>query len=282
MTDNTHRPGFQLTHLVMVYLCVLLVITVSCGNANAGNASGEKPPDNSKKPSKETADESVSSDTEKRGKTEYPRKEERQRMVSLQIKARGVTDQEVLDAMRYVPRHAFVPDDLQSQAYDDNPLPIGYGQTISQPYIVALMTEKLGIDENSKVLEIGTGSGYQAAILAEIAKDVYTIEIVKGLYTKSTDVLNSLGYKNTRTKHADGFFGWEEYAPFDAIVVTAASDHIPPPLIKQLKPGGRMCIPIGPPQQVQRLVLVTKDEKGKTKTQDITAVRFVPLTRQLE
>jgi len=218
----------------------------------------------------------------KRVKKEYPRKDERYNMVKTQIEKRGVKDKKVLDAMRYVPRHSFVPEIGLSQAYDDNPLPIGYGQTISQPYIVGLMTESLKLDENSRVLEIGTGSGYQAAVLAEIAKDVYTIEIIKALYTKSTYTLETLEYFNVETKHADGYYGWQEKAPFDAIIVTAASDHVPPPLIKQLKVGGLMCIPLGAPNQVQRLVLVTKDENGKVKTQDIIPVRFVPLTRQLQ
>jgi len=218
----------------------------------------------------------------KKDKKEYPRKDERYNMVKTQIEQRGVKDKKVLDTMRYVPRHAFVPEVGLSQAYDDNPIPIGYGQTISQPYIVGLMTESLKLNENSRVLEVGTGSGYQAAVLAEIAKDVYTIEIIKALYTKSTYTLETLEYFNVETKHGDGYFGWEEKAPFDAIIVTAASDHVPPPLIKQLKVGGRMCIPLGGPHQVQRLVLVTKDENGKVKTQDIIPVRFVPLTRQLQ
>ena len=195
------------------------------------------------------------------------------------IKARGIKDPGVLAAMRKVPRHSFIPDDLESSAYKDRPLPIGEGQTISQPSLVALMTEILQLGDNAHVLEIGTGSGYQAAILAEIAKEVYTIEIKQRLHRRSSKTLTSLKYTNIYTRHADGYFGWPEAAPFDAIMITAAVDHIPPPLIQQLKDGARLVLPLGNPFSFQNLVLVTK--KGDdTKVRQITGVMFVPMTGQ--
>jgi len=207
--------------------------------------------------------------------------QERTRMVNDQIKARGIKDERVLRAMQTVPRHEFVPLSRRAYAYDDSPQPIGYGQTISQPYIVALMSELLKIDETSKVLEVGTGSGYQAAILAELVKEVYTIEIIEPLARSAGVVLKKLGYdKKATVKFGDGYFGWPEHAPFDAIIVTAAADHVPPPLIQQLKNGGRMAVPLGNPFGPQWLVLVEKDDQGKISTRNIAAVAFVPLTRQ--
>jgi len=203
---------------------------------------------------------------------------ERKKMVEDQIRARGVTNRVVLDAMRRVPRHHFVEAPLQSEAYSDHALPIGHGQTISQPYIVALMTEMLDLKPADKVLEIGTGSGYQAAVLAAITTNVYTVEIVKPLYEKASNRLRDSGFPQDRVRHGDGYFGWEDQAPFDAIIVTAAADHIPPPLLKQLRPGGRMVIPIGPIHATQRLVMVEKDSDGKVKTRSVLPVRFVPLT----
>ncbi len=201
--------------------------------------------------------------------------EERRRMVDAQIRARGISDRAVLEAMEKVPRHEFVPRGLRSSAYSDRPLPIGYGQTISQPYIVALMTQSLSLNRSHKVLEIGTGSGYQAAVLTEIAKDVYTVEIIEELASSAEKRLRSLGYSNVRVRHGDGYYGWEEYAPFDAIIVTAAANHIPPPLIKQLKNNGRLVIPLGSTSGFQTLTLVTK-KNNTTKTRFITGVRFVP------
>ena len=205
------------------------------------------------------------------------RLEERMSMVDRQIRRRGVSDQDVLDAMERVPRHEFVPDELKGQAYADRPLPIGYGQTISQPYIVALMTELLQLKSTDRVLEIGTGSGYQAAILAEVVAEVYTIEIVEGLALEATERLERLGYTNVHTRHADGYYGWEEYAPFDAIIVTAAPDHIPQPLVQQLRDGAKLVIPVGPPGGYQTLWQVTKTGDEVTK-QNITGVLFVPFT----
>jgi protein-L-isoaspartate(D-aspartate) O-methyltransferase len=208
-------------------------------------------------------------------------RDERSRMVDRQIANRGISDEATLAAMRTVKRHLFVPRQRVAQAYDDSPLPIGYGQTISQPYIVALMTELVQPKPGMRVLEIGTGSGYQAAVLAEIVDTVYTIEIVEPLGTTASGVLEQNGYTNVLVKLADGYHGWEEYAPFDAIVVTAAAEHIPPPLIEQLAPGGRMIIPVGSPYFTQNLMLVEKDGE-RMRTRNILPVRFVPFTRAEE
>ncbi len=204
--------------------------------------------------------------------------ERRQAMVQTQISSRGITHEQTLSAMRKVPRHKFVPASYQSLAYDDRPLPIGYGQTISQPYIVAYMTELTKPSGGMKALEIGAGSGYQAAILAEIVDSVYTIEIVPQLGQSAASVLKRLNYQNVEVKIGDGYHGWPEKGPFDIIVVTAAADHIPPPLIAQLKDGGTMIIPVGSPFQVQQLILIRKN-KGKITTQSLLPVRFVPFTR---
>lgn len=185
---------------------------------------------------------------------------------------------QVMEAMATVPRHKFVPEIFRYAAYENQPLPIGYGQTISQPYIVALMTDLLSLSPGDKALEVGTGSGYQAAILAELVDEVYTIEIIEELGKQATTVLASLKYNNVHTRIGDGYYGWQEHSPFDAIVVTAAASHIPPPLIRQLKPGGRMVIPVGSRFMVQQLVLVEKDDKGKVSTRQILPVMFVPLT----
>jgi protein-L-isoaspartate(D-aspartate) O-methyltransferase len=201
----------------------------------------------------------------------------REHMVSSQIRRRGISDKKVLAAMSQVPRHRFVPKNLVSRAYADHPLPIGQGQTISQPYIVALMTESLGLNGYERVLEIGTGSGYQAAILANVAKDVYTIEIKKKLYETAAQTLRSTGYTGVKTRHGDGYFGWPDAAPFDCIMITAAIDHIPPPLLKQLKDGGRLILPLGNPFSYQHLSLVTKHGTDYTVRQ-ITGVLFVPMT----
>ncbi len=204
----------------------------------------------------------------------------REAMVERTIAARGISTPAVLNAMRTVPRHRFVPDDLQGQAYDDNPLPIGYGQTISQPYIVALMTEALALEPDDVVLEIGTGSGYQAAVLSGLAAQVYTIEIVGALADQAAELLAAMGYHNVTVRHADGYFGWEEHAPFDAIIVTAAPDHIPPPLQAQLADGGRLVIPVGPVGAYQELYLVERHGDSFTTT-SLGGVAFVPLTREV-
>jgi len=187
-------------------------------------------------------------------------------------------DEDVLRALGEVRRHEFVPAKLRSEAYANHPLPIGYGQTISQPYIVALMTDLVNPDADDVVLEVGTGSAYQAAVLAKLVRQVYSIEIVEPLAVQASERLDRLGYENVETKLGDGYFGWEDHAPFDAIVVTAAASHVPPPLIAQLKPGGRMVIPVGGRFQVQYLLLIEKTGEGEIVTRQITAVRFVPLT----
>ena len=200
-------------------------------------------------------------------------------MVATQIMARGIKDEAVLRAMRQVPRHLFVPEESIGSAYGDFPLSIGYGQTISQPYIVAFMTELLRPGQDDIALEVGTGSGYQAAVLSEIVKEVLTIEIIPPLGRAAETRLKELGYENITVKVADGYYGWEDHAPFDCIVVTAASDHIPPPLIQQLKKGGKMAIPVGHPFSVQNLMLVEKSVDGDIKTRNVLPVRFVPFRR---
>jgi protein-L-isoaspartate(D-aspartate) O-methyltransferase len=206
-----------------------------------------------------------------------PYVEQREALVQRTIIDRDVTDPAVVSAMRAVPRHLFVPDDLVGWAYDDRPLPIGYGQTISQPYIVALMTESLELEPTDRVLEVGTGSGYQAAILAEIIDEVYTIEIVPELASAAAKRLETLGYDNVVAVQGDGYFGWEEHAPFDAIIVTAAPDHLPQPLVGQLQEGGFIVIPIGPVGGVQSLWRFTR-VNDEVKAENLGGVRFVPLT----
>lgn len=203
--------------------------------------------------------------------------EKRVLMVEEQLKGRDITDGRVLAAMLKVERHKFVPKEYKKLAYIDEPLPIGFGQTISQPYIVALMTQLLELKGNEKVLEIGTGSGYQAAILAELCKEVYTIEIIPELAERAKTLLKELGYQNIFVKIGDGYLGWQENAPFDRIIVTCAPDHIPQPLIEQLKEGGKMVIPVG--SWYQELVVVEK-KKGKVIQKSIIPVRFVPMLRK--
>lgn len=200
-------------------------------------------------------------------------------MIKHHIRARGIYNPKVLDAMDKVPRERFVLENLISQAYNDNPLPIGYGQTISQPFIVALMTQLLEPDDEDVALEVGTGSGYQAAVLSEIVNKVYTVEIISELGIKAKEKFEKIGYNNIETKIGDGYYGWEEHAPYDCIVVTAAAPQIPPPLIKQLKNGGKMAIPVGHPYLVQHLTLVEKTDDGDLLTKLVMPVRFVPFVR---
>ncbi len=207
--------------------------------------------------------------------------ENRRQMVEMDIRDRGVKNPEVLEAMGKVPRHEFVDPSYRSRAYEDHPLPIGEGQTISQPYVVALMTEALQLKRNDRVLEIGTGSGYQAAILAEIAGEVYSIEIRKPLAGKAEKTLAVLGYRNVKVKFGDGYFGWDEHAPFDAIIITAAANHIPPQLIRQLKEGGRLIVPLGSTVYFQTLTLVTK-RRGELDVEQLCPVAFVPMTGEMQ
>ncbi len=202
-------------------------------------------------------------------------------MVKKDLRGRGITDKSVLEVMGKVPRHLFVSGRMRARAYGDHPLPIGEGQTISQPYVVALMTELVNIKSAEKALEIGTGSGYQAAVLAGLTDQVYTVEIREGLALKAGERLEGLGYDGIKLKHADGYFGWEEHAPFDVIMVTAAANHIPPPLLKQLREGGRLIIPLGSTTYYQTLTLVTK-VKGEFEVEQITGVRFVPLVGEAQ
>jgi len=197
-------------------------------------------------------------------------------MVDL-IEARGVRDSATLEAMRSVPRHEFVPPEYRQRAYGDSPLPIGYDQTISQPYIVALMTETAGIRPGMKVLEIGTGSGYQAAVLAAMGAQVFTIELLEPLATSAAAQLARLGYANVTARHGNGYAGWPEEGPFDAVIVTAAPEEIPAPLTDQLKPGGRLVIPVGGVGAVQQLLLITKDADGSLHRRVLIPVRFVPM-----
>jgi len=201
----------------------------------------------------------------------------RARMAEEQLARRGVTDEGVLAAMRRVPRHRFVEEALRDRAYGDHPLPIGYGQTISQPYIVAYMTETIRPKPGMRVLEVGTGSGYQAAILAAIGCDVFTVEIFAALAASARERLEQLGFGNVTVRHADGYDGWAAAAPFDAILVTAAAGYIPPVLLSQLKPGGRMVIPVGSVYGVQNLILVEQDTAGEPRTRNLLPVRFVPM-----
>ena len=206
------------------------------------------------------------------------RQGERNRMVNLQIAARKIRDPLVLDAMKKVPRHLFVPAELRSEAYNDYPLPIGYGQTISQPYIVAYMTELLEPGPEHRVLEIGTGSGYQAAVLAAIVREVFTLEIIPELAESASARFKELGMTRIRTKSADGYYGWPEEAPFDGIIVTAAAEHVPPALISQLKPGGKLVIPVGGVYSVQTIILLIKHADGSVERRPLLPVRFVPMT----
>lgn len=204
----------------------------------------------------------------------------RKRMIEHDLKGRDISDPSVLDAMARVPRHLFIPDRLSHLAYSDSALPIKENQTISQPYIVALMTQSAGLKPTDRVLEIGTGSGYQAAVLAEIVKEVFSIEIIETLAKDAAVLLKRLGYENIRTRHGDGYKGWAEEGPFDAILITAAAPKVPRPLIEQLKMGGRVVMPLGPQGMYQELIVLTRTEQGLEK-KFITGVVFVPMTGEV-
>lgn len=246
------RPRWQTALGLLIVLCAALVTPLLPGAAPGAER------DTRRRPAERQAD--------------------RDGMVAV-VERYGLHDAVVLAAMRAVPRHEFVPDLEQPLAYADTPLPIGYGQTISQPFVVAEMTRLLQLTANSRVLEIGTGSGYQAAILAQITPDVFSMEVIKPLADEAAARLKALGYSTIQVRHADGYYGWLEKAPFDGIVVTCAAGQIPPPLLAQLAPGGRMVIPVGSAFAVQDLMLVTKDKDGTVRSQSLMAVRFVPLTR---
>lgn len=248
----------------LILILVTIFLLIACHQISSSETPGITPPDTKPITEDETATDQYA--------------QPRQIMVEDTIEARGISDPNVLRAMRTVPRHEFVPDDYLKFSYADDPLPIGYGQTISQPYIVAWMTELLELERGDRVLEIGTGSGYQAAVLAEIEGiEVYTIEIVPELAEIAANRLARLGYDDVQTKQGDGYFGWAEYAPYDSIIVTAAPDHLPPPLVEQLVEDGRIVIPIGPPGSIQTLWKF-QFEDGELIGHNLGSVRFVPLT----
>jgi protein-L-isoaspartate(D-aspartate) O-methyltransferase len=207
-------------------------------------------------------------------------REARERMVREQMEERGVRDARVLNAMRTTPRHRFVPESEAPRAYGDYPLPIGEGQTISQPYIVALMTELARPQPEDRALEVGTGSGYQAAVLSPLVKRVYTIELEPELGARAAKILRELGYPNVTTRIGDGYAGWPDEAPFDIVLVTAAPEEVPKPLLEQLAPGGRLVVPVGPSYATQELQVIEKDASGKLTTRSVSPVRFVPLRRK--
>ncbi len=267
---RSHRPAVILWWLVWPAVAGLSLGGCPSGRSGEDEASGGQ-----------SAKDERAVQVERAHPAFRERVEERTAMVRYQIEARQVTDRRVLDAMRTVPRHAFVPREEQANAYTDGPLPIGEGQTFRQPYMVAFMTEALKLDPNSVVLEIGTGSGYQAAVAAEIAKAVYTIEIVEPLARSSAGLLETLGYKNVHVKAGDGFYGWPENGPFDAIIGTAAARRIPPPLVEQLKAGGRMILPVSGELGLQYLILVTKDSRGQLHQEKVMPVLFVPMTGEV-
>jgi protein-L-isoaspartate(D-aspartate) O-methyltransferase len=217
--------------------------------------------------------------TETRRLADQDYQDARERMLLRGIKGWGIEDSEVIEVMGIVPRHEFVPEQYLDQAYENYPLPIGYGQTISQPYIVALMTQELGVSQGDRVLEVGTGSGYQAAVLAQLGVEVYTVEIIGPLAELATERFEKLGYSQITSKHDDGYYGWEEESPFDAIIVTAAPDHVPQPLLAQLKVGGIMVIPVGPIGGIQELWRITRLDEDSYQSSSLGGVRFVPLTR---
>ena len=280
-SSNTRRKN-GLPHLKYLYLVVMVSLCfISHSLANSKNHGGKDPNINISDVNEAVEKKSVLPPDHNHSAF-GERVKERRRLVSRYIRAEGVRDSNVLGAMLTVPRHAFVRKNDLRRAYGDYPLPIGYGQTISQPYIVAYMTQALRLDSNDTVLEVGTGSGYQAAVCAEIAREVYTIEIVKPLAQSAKQRLIELGYHNVFTKAGDGYYGWAEHAPFDAIIVTAAAGFVPPPLIKQLKPGGRMILPVGSPFGNQTLKLIMKNHDGKIRSKRLLPVVFVPMTGQVQ
>lgn len=251
---------------------LFLVLLCSCALVFASDDSNEQPERKQKTPAERKIP---------RPEHTHPafiqRGDEREKMVARQIRARDIRDPNVLRSLRTVPRHSFVrPGDLR-RAYSDQPLPIGLGQTISQPYIVGYMTDALKLKPHFKVLEVGTGSGYQAAVCAELVREVYTIEIIEELANSAKQRLKELGYRNVSVKAADGYFGWKQKGPFDAIIVTCAAGFVPLPLIEQLKPDGKMILPLGSPFGAQTLVLITKDDKARPRSRHLLPVRFVPM-----
>jgi protein-L-isoaspartate(D-aspartate) O-methyltransferase len=289
--SSIHPHGHFLILASGLVLVVLAVGDTPPGGQGSGCAGNRRPAGTGRDAVETTVDSGVrhrsrGQETSARPVHDHPafreRIEERERMVQWQIAGREVKDPNVLQALRRVPRHAFVPPAQRAYAYEDRPLPIGYGQTISQPYVVAFMTEALQLDPNAVVLEIGTGSGYQAAVCAEIARAVYTIEIVEPLGASAAQLLTELGYANVHIRAGDGYFGWPEKGPFDAIIGTAAAREIPTPLVEQLKTGGRMILPVGDRFGLQDLILVTKDKQGQLHRRSVMPVLFVPMTGRVQ
>jgi len=266
--------------VILLRWLLLMVIAMAAGGCPAGRSGGDRASNRGTPQSAQTPEHRAQIDHEH--PAFHQMVEQRTEMVRRQIEARQIGDPNVLQAMRTVPRHAFVPAEQQPYAYADHPLPIGHEQTISQPYIVAFMTEALKLNHDSKVLEIGTGSGYQAAVAAEIAKEVYTIEIVEPLAKSAAELLTNLGYTNVHVRAGDGYRGWPEKGPFDAIIGTAAADRVPAPLVEQLSNGGRMILPVADGFGLQYLILLTKNERGELRQDKLIPVLFVPMTGDIE
>jgi len=268
------RRNTPMSGVFLLVFLMLLFANCKCNRHNRSDGAGEAKKSSIEGKSSSSAEEKSSDDdTLRNGQLDNNNyKKQRELMVTQQIRSRGVREQRVLDAMRSVKRHLFVPKKLRGMAYVDRPLPIGEDQTISQPFIVAFMTQALGVGKDDKVLEIGTGSGYQVAVLARVVKDVYTIEIVESLAKRARKLLEKLGYKNINYKIGDGYKGWPEAAPFDGIMVTAAPNHVPKPLLEQLKVGGKLVIPVN-----NDLLRVTRTKEG-FKREKLLGVRFVPMT----
>jgi protein-L-isoaspartate(D-aspartate) O-methyltransferase len=278
MHINKHRSG-----LVLVLASILLLVGISCKGSIPAPLASDNPaaaaqPASQNKPAQSPDPNAAAWVHPRSGE----RADERGQMVRVLKRRYEMTDPNVLRAMLDVPRHWFVPSSQQSAAYQDNPLPIGHGQTISQPFIVAYMTHLLELTPESNVLEIGTGSGYQAAVLSELTPHVYTIEIVEPLGRQAMETFKERGYHTIQAKIGDGYKGWPQHAPFDAVIVTCAPDHIPQPLVDQLKSGGKIVIPVGHTWGIQDLLLVTKDTDGSLERKSMMPVRFVPLTRDIE
>ena len=268
------KAKMRQVHIILA-LGVALAVVAGCSGSPAGQ---DQPPG----PALQESRTPGTAENAARSPTPDPYAQARDDLVRTGIVGWGITDPDVIQAIGRVPRHLFVPDDYLDQAYENHPLPIGYGQTISQPYIVALMTQELEVGEGERVLEIGTGSGYQAAVLAELGIEVYTIEIIGPLAESARARLESLGYTGIHVRHADGYGGWPEAAPFDSIIVTAAPDHVPPPLLDQLEIGGILVIPVGPVGDYQELWRITRTGEGRYVSESLGGVRFVPLVREEE
>ena len=276
MCDGRHWGGLA----ILLRGLLLMVIAMAVSGCPTGSSGGDKASGSRTAQSEQTPEYRAQIGREH--PAFHQMLGQRAEMVRWQIEARQISDPNVLQAMRIVPRHAFVPAEQQPYAYADHPLPIGHGQTISQPYVVAFMTEALKLDSNSVVLEIGTGSGYQAAVAAEIAKEVYTIEIVEPLAKSAAELLRDLGYTNVHVKAGDGYHGWPEKGPFDAIIGTAAAEHVPAPLVEQLSNGGRMILPVAGELGFQYLILLTKDDRGELHQEKLMPVLFVPMTGDVQ